>query len=108
MHWQSGNDNTTLELTFSVGTNYITAGRITGSGALAARYFSATSAAGGTVSATGTNSTISAGSKVLYVGGSDVNEFSNHYIGELVYFTRSVTDAERDAIVAYLKANWGI
>lgn len=108
MHWQSVNDNAGVELTFLTGTSYVVAGRFTGSGVGALRYFSSTSTAGGTVSATGTGSTIVTGSKAMYVGASDANELSNASIGELIYYTRSLSDAERDQIIAYLKLAWGI
>ena len=103
MHWQSVNDNTGAELTFSVGTNYIAAGRITGT----LREFSSTSTVAGTVSTSVMGNSIIAGSKALYVGASDVPEFSNAYIGELIYYSRSLTDAERDKVILYLKTAWG-
>jgi hypothetical protein len=103
-HWQSVNDNSGVELSLSFGTNYILTGRITG----ATRYYSSTSTTAGTVSTSGSGNSISLGSKVLYVGKSDVNEPSNAYIGEFLYFNRSLTDPERDQVIAYLKAAWGI
>jgi hypothetical protein len=108
MHFQSVNDNTGVELPFSTGTAYIAVGRITGVGAGAERYFSSTSTLGGTMSVVGTGSSITTGSKAMYVGTSDNNESSNAYIGELIYYTRSLSDAERDAIISYLQAGWGI
>lgn len=104
MHWQSSNDNVGAELTFSVGTNYITAGRITGT----LREFSSTSTIAGTVSSSAVGNSIVAGSKILYVGASDVPEFSNAYIGELIYYARSLSDAERAQVILYLQTAWGL
>jgi hypothetical protein len=108
MHWQSVNDNTNLELTFGIGINYVLAARMAGSGGGATRYFSKTETGVGTTSTTGTGSSLTIGNKILYVGGSDVNEFSNHYIGELIYYNRALTNPERDLVVTYLKSAWGI
>ena len=44
----------------------------------------------------------------FYTGVSDNNEHSNAYIGEIVYYNRSLTNAERDQVIAYLTARWGI
>jgi hypothetical protein len=104
MHWQSVNDNTGAELTFAVGTNYIATGRITG----ALREFSSSSTAAGTVSTNTMGNSITVGSKALYVGASDAGEFSNAYIGELIYYARSLSDVERDQVILYLKTVWGI
>ena len=104
MHWQSSNDNVGAELTFAVGTNYIAAGRITGT----LREFSSTSTIAGTVSSSAVGNSIVAGSKVLYVGASDVPEFSNAYIGELIYYARSLSDAERAQVILYLQTAWGL
>ena len=90
--------------TFVVGTNYIATGRITGT----LREFSSTSTAAGTVSTSAMGNSIVVGSKALYVGASDVSEFSNAYIGELIYYARSLSDAERDQVILYLKTAWGI
>jgi len=104
IHFQSVNDNAGVELTLVKDTNYVLAGRITGT----TRYFSATSTAAGTVSTSGTGNSISVGSKPLYVGRSEINEVSNAYIGEIIYYNRPLTDAERDAVLAYLRTVWGI
>jgi hypothetical protein len=104
MHWQSVNDNSGLELTFAIGTDYINVGRFTGT----TRYFSQTSTVGGTNAVTGSGSSISPGNKVLFVGGSDVNEFSNHYLGELIYYSQALDDTQVSAVVAYLRGAWGI
>lgn len=101
-HWQSSNDNSGVELTLVPSTNYILTGRIAGT----TRYYSATSSS--TVSATGTGVSLTAGSKIMYVGKSDVNEASNAKYGELLYYSRALSDGERDQVIAYLKASWGL
>jgi hypothetical protein len=103
MHWQSANDLSPNRLRFNVGANYINFGRIEGN----QRYFSQT-AAGSTQSVTSTGNTITPGVNLLSVGGSNLSEFGNHYVGELIYYTRAVSDAERDAILRYLSGVWGI
>jgi hypothetical protein len=108
MHWQSVNDNANVELSFTTGTNYILAARMSGTGGGALRYFSKTDTGLGTTATTGTGSSLVPGNKILYVGGSDANEFSNHYIGELIYYNRALTDAERNLVIVYLKSVWGI
>ncbi|MEQ9651742.1 MAG: fibrinogen-like YCDxxxxGGGW domain-containing protein [Sandaracinaceae bacterium] len=102
-HFQSQNDNTGNELTLTSGGNYVLAGRIAGT----ARTFSASDLSG-TTSATGSGVSITPGSKVLYVGSSEISEDSRAYIGELVYFTRALSDAERDQVIAYLQSQWGL
>ena len=101
-HFQSNNDNANVELSLANGTNYILAGRVTGS----TRYYSATSTS--TVSTSGGNGvTINPGFADLYVGRSDAGEVANAVIGELVYYNRSLTNGERDAVIAYLQKRWG-
>jgi hypothetical protein len=101
-HFQSNNDNANVELSLNTGTNYVLAGRVTGS----TRYYSATT--NSTVSTSGGSGvSITAGSKALYVGLSDVNEPSNAYIGELVYYNRSLSDVERDQVISFLRSAWG-
>jgi len=103
-HFQSVNDNAGVELTVANGTNYVFAGRIAGT----TRYYSTTSTVGGTATVTGTGNSIAAGSKILYVGRSEINEASNAYIGEIVYYDRPLSDVERDKVIAYLRTLWGI
>jgi len=105
VHWQTNNDNAGLNISLTTNTNYILAARMDAGG----RYFSASSTAGGLVSTTGSaSSTLGPGNKRLYMGKSDANEASNAYIGEVLYYNRSLSNAERDAVVAYLRAVWGI
>ena len=104
MHFQSNNDNFGVKLALTTNGNYVLTGRITGQ----TRYFSATSTAGGIITAAGTPVSIVPGSKILYVGSSNINEASNAYIGELLYYNRSLSDIERDQVIAYLRSAWGI
>jgi len=84
--------------------NYVLAGRIAGT----TRSYTTISATLGSSTVSGTGVSISAGSKVLYVGRSEINEVSNALIGEIVYYNRALTDAERDKVITYLRASWGI
>jgi hypothetical protein len=103
MHWHSVNDNSFCELILANGVNYVVAGRINGT----ARDYTLTS--GGTTQSTNcTGNSISAGAPPLYLGTSDSNEQSNAAIGEVLYFDRALSDTERDMVVAYLTARWGI
>ena len=104
MHFQSNNDNVGVKLGLTTNGNYVLTGRITGQ----TRYFSAISTAGGIITAAGTPVSIAPGSKILYVGASDINEASNAYIGELLYYNRALSDIERDQVIAYLRTAWGI
>jgi hypothetical protein len=106
VHWQTNNDNSGDQLTLAAGTNWILAGRMDPTNG---RYFSATSTAGGLVSTTAAPpNSITAGSKILYIGKSDANEASNAYFGQIVYYNRSLADSERDQVIAYLRSSWGI
>ncbi len=105
LHWQTNNDNTNVDLTLTSGANYVMTGRMGGN----ARYFSATAFSGSSptpVSFTDASQSITAGSKVLYVGSSDANEASNAFIGDLLYFNYALTDAERDQVIDYLSRLW--
>jgi len=102
-HFQSVNDNTGVELSLAAGTNYVLSGRITGS----TRDYSSTSGCV-TNSATGTGNSILPSNLNFYVGISDNNERSNAYIGEILYYNRSLSDVERAQVIAYLTKAWGI
>jgi cysteine-rich repeat protein len=101
-HWQSVNDNTGAELTLVTGTSYVLTGRMSGMG----RYFSSTTLDGTLQSTTATGNSIVTGSKPLFVGASDVPEFSNAYISEIVYFDRALNQVERDDVIEYLRSMW--
>jgi hypothetical protein len=102
-HFQSVNDNAACDLPLTTGTNYVLTGRITGT----TRYFSSTTL-GSTASTTCSGNSIAPANLNFYVGASDNNEHSNAYIGEIVYFNRSLSDAERDLMIGYLGTRWGI
>jgi len=103
-HFQSSNDNAGVELPLKDGMNYVLAGRVAGT----TRTYMSVSSTLGTSSVSGTGVSISAASKVLWVGRSEINESSNAYIGEIVYYNRALSDAERDKVIAYLRLVWGI
>ncbi len=105
IHFQSGNDNMFDELVLTTNGTYILVGRVTGAQLDVSAY-----PAGGGAPLTSfvVSSTISGALDLLYVGASDAHEHSNAYIGEVVYYARSLTDPERDTVVAYLRSAWGI
>ena len=102
-HFQSNSDDNAVELTLNGGVNYILTGRIAGT----TRYFSAASNSG-TVLTSGDGVSITAGSKALYVGTSDAGEGSNAYVGEIIYYNRSLDSAEQEQVMGFLRARWGI
>ncbi len=103
LHWQSANDNSSVNLLLNPYTNYVLSGRIAG----ATRSFQATGPWSGGPSQTESDGvTISAGNKILYVGASDILEQSNAYISELVYYARALDDGERAAVTSYLRGMW--
>jgi len=105
LHWQTNNDNTNVDLMLVQDTSYVMTGRFDGN----ARHFSATTFSGtppAPVEIVDASHTITAGSRPLYVGSSDNNEASNAFIGELVYYSRALSDAERDVVIDYLRDNW--
>ena len=105
LHWQTNNDNGGDQLTLIPYSNYILAGRI---GPTLGRDFSTFGPGGKQSTAAPPPNSISAGSKVLYVGKSDIGEASNAYMGQIVYYNRVLTDTERASVVTYLKSSWGI
>jgi hypothetical protein len=104
MHFQSLNDNAGNDLPFNPGTSYIAVGRINGN----TREFFELSAAGGFLGNSTGGSSISPNSQLLYVGKSDAGEPSNAVIGELLYYDRALSNPERDAVIAYLRGEWGL
>jgi len=106
VHWQTDNDNAGVRHTLTPNTPYVFCGRM---GAMGGRYFSISSTAGGLQTTAGANSNdLVMGLKRLYIGKSDVNEASNMYMGQFLYYNRELTNPERDAVVNYLRTRWGI
>lgn len=101
MHFQSNNDNGGVELQLQGGMFYVLAGRVSGS----MRYLSATSQAG-TIASMGGGVTIEPRHAQLFVGTSDAMERSNALIAELVYYSRPLSDGERDQVIASLRQKW--
>ena len=70
--------------------------------------FWAFSTAGGLVSTTGSVSTsLTTGTKRMFVGKSDVDEASNAYIGQLLYYNVSLPTDQVMQVLTYLRATWG-
>jgi CSLREA domain-containing protein len=100
VHFQSANDNAGAELNLLAGNVYVLSARISGG----KRTFTATQTTTVTTSADGTG--IVPGDKALYVGKSDAGEASQAAIGELLYYDKALTDAERAQVVTYLRTAW--
>ncbi len=101
VHFQSQNDNSGGELTLKSGRAYVLCGRISGG----KRYFSATATTTSRVAAA--DSTVAPGKKALYIGRSEGNEASLATFGEILYYGKALSDAERDQVIVYLRVAWG-
>ena len=105
VHWQTNNDNTGCQLELSSPTNWILVGRMDPT---SGRSFWAYSTATGLLSTTGSASTtLTTGSKRMYVGKSDINEPSNAFIGQLLYYNVSLSDDQVTQVLTYLRSTWG-
>ncbi len=105
VHWQTNNDNASCQLELSSPTNWILVGRMDPT---SGRTFWAFSTAGGLVSTTGTASTtLTTGTKRMFVGKSDINEPSNAYIGQLLYYNVSLPTDQVMQVLTYLRTTWG-
>jgi hypothetical protein len=103
MHFQSDNDTSGGDLTFVVGKPYLLVGRITGT----TREFNQIAADGSsTVTASGVS--IAPASVPFYLGRSDTGEASNQYVGELLYYARSLSNTERDQVIQFLQSTWNL
>jgi len=107
INWHTNNDNSVCQLAYVANAPVIYVGTMT---AGTARYFQMTTTAGGTTSVSTTNPlSWTAGNKSVYVGCSDGSaEACNSYIGECVYWQRVLSTSEINAVVASLRAKWGI
>jgi len=103
-HFQSVSDNSGVELTLGADTNYILSGRVQGT----TRSYIAVTSGAALAKAEGSGNSIGAGTKVLYVGSSDASEDSKAFIGQILYYNKALTDTDRDIILNWLRASWGI
>ncbi len=100
--FQSAGENNACLIHLTIGEAYVLVARVH---ADRSRDFLAESPSGRDVASAGTSS-ISGNSGQLYVGGSDIAEHSNAVIGEIVYFDRAISDAERDDLVRSMRTSW--
>jgi hypothetical protein len=105
LHFQTANDNATGDITFTTDEVSLYLGTMTtGTSRFFERFGGRT-----TTSVTATNSsTIVVGSKSIRIGRSDGNENCDSFIGEIVYYNRVLTTAERQELEGYLTWKWGL
>jgi len=105
IHFQSADDNSTCDITFTVDAPVIYYGTMT---AGTNRFFESFS--GGTnVTTTGTNTyRMTLASVVARIGKSDNNEVCNSYIGEIIYYTNVLPLSQQQQIEGYLAWKWGL
>jgi hypothetical protein len=105
-HWQTGNDNTNVNQTVTFGTPYIMVATITGGNA---RSFTLYRNNGGVLQSLGTvtNSSfnVAIGNNHLYIGRSNIGEYSDMRLGEMIYFQNSLPVTE-SSVVNYLFNKW--
>ncbi len=98
--FRSAMDNSGDALTLQPGQSYILTARIGGND----RMFAATQSWTSSTSATGNG--MSASDQALALGRAVTGEASNAAIGEFLYYNAALSDADRDAIVVWLRAKW--
>jgi hypothetical protein len=105
IHFQSADDNSTCDITFTVDAPVIYYGTMTSG---TNRFFESFS--GGTnVTTTGTNTyRMTLASVVARIGKSDNNEVCNSYIGEIIYYTNVLPLSQQQQIEGYLAWKWGL
>ena len=89
-------------ITVANNTNYILVGRLNGTSREFWRYSDTVAP----VYITGSSSALVAGNKTLYVGKSDANEACNSSIGEILYYSASLSNADVNANISYLQNKW--
>jgi hypothetical protein len=105
LHFQTNNDNSTCDLTFTTDEVALYLGTLTTG---TSRFFERFG--GGTTSTTtATNpSSITTGLQTIRIGRSDVAENCNSYIGEILYYNRACSSSERQQVEGYLAWKWGL
>jgi len=105
IHWHTNNDNTGDQLAIIYDTPMVLYCTMTNGTAMSFQMLTSTSSY--VTSATET-STITVGSKIMYIGKSDTNEACNSYIGEFNYFQSVLSATDQTAILADVCSRWGI
>jgi hypothetical protein len=105
IHWHTNNDNTGDQLAIIYDTPMVLYCTMTGGTAMSFQMLTSTSSYVTTATET---STITLGSKIMYIGKSDTNEACNSYIGEFNYFQSVLSATDQTAILADVCSRWGI
>ena len=107
MQLQTCNDNSGAQHTYDLNTPTIWTGRWRSTG-ITRTFWKTTNDAGSASKATTTASQncISAGSKRVWVGCSDANEFFNGYYSELIYYNAALSDQQMQAVTNHLFGKW--
>ena len=106
IHYQTDNQNTSCNLVLKAGTDYVLSGRQQNINFNWVRQFTAHANGTAPLETEGVGNSVSPGVKAMYVGSSDAMEDSRAYIGELVYFDRSLSDDEFAAVRNWLRQKW--
>lgn len=105
IHWQTNNDNVGDQLAIIYDKPMVLYCTMTNGTAMSFQMLTSTSSY--VTSATET-STITLGSKIMYIGKSDAGEACNSYIGEFNYFQSVLSDKDQTAFLADVCSRWGI
>ena len=104
LQFQSGNDNSGANLTYTTDQVALYLGTMTTG---TSRFFSRFGG-GTTNTAIGTNtSTITPGLQTIRVGINDAGDTAKSFIGEIVYYNRVLSTSERQTLEGYLAWKWG-
>jgi len=101
VHFQSSNQNNAA-LSAQDNTNYIWIGRLSGG----TREFWRYSDTQNTAFISGSYVSISAGSKTVYVGRSNIGEGCNSLIGEILYYNAAISNTDISKNLLYLQNKW--
>jgi hypothetical protein len=102
--FQTNNNDDSLPVTTN--NTYIMVGRLSqpGNSLVESWLYNKTGAA--TSASVQTSPSIIAGNKTIYVGGSNNNEYSNSVIGEILYYSSSLSNSDLQTAVTYMKNKW--
>jgi hypothetical protein len=105
LQFQTANDNTGANITYTVDQNSLYLGTITTG---TSRFFERFGG-GTTTTATGTNGySMASGLQTIRIGRSDAGESCNSLLGEIVYYNKVLSTLERQQVEGYLAWKWGL
>jgi hypothetical protein len=105
LQFQTANDNTGANITYTVDQNSLYLGTITTG---TSRFFERFGG-GTTTTATGTNSySMASGLQTIRIGRSDAGEACNSLLGEILYYNKVLSTTERQQVEGYLAWKWGL